>query len=283
MAEVTAEMVKKLRELTGARMLDCQKALKENQGQLEPAVAWLRKQNLAAGAKAEGKAAEEGMLAAKLSADGQALVVVELSANTDFVTKNDEYRKLLEDLAALAEAKRVPSAAELLQAELRGRVVAEVVKELAGKIGENIGVKRVERVEGEFGYYIHHDHKQGAVVTLTGISGEKARALGKDLAIHIVSAKPVPSCLKREDLAPEVVEKEREILRDRLKNDPKNAKKPPEILSKIVDGQLGKFYAENCLLDQAYIRDDSKSVAQFLKEQGAGVGIARFLYFKIGG
>ncbi|MBI3830669.1 MAG: translation elongation factor Ts [Planctomycetes bacterium] len=278
MAEVTAEMVKNLRERTGARLLDCQKALKETGANIEEAIAWLRTKNLAAGAKVGEKTAEEGMIGVKTG--GNALAAVELSANTDFVTKNDEYRKLLDQLADLALTSKSASADELLKQNLGGRSVAEVVKELAGKIGENIAVKRVARVEGEFGYYLHSDYKQFAAVELTGVTGEKAQGIGKDLSMHVVFAKP--TCLKREEVPQDVVNKEMEIAQERLKNDPKNSKKPPEILAKIAQGQLDKFYGQIVLVDQPYYRENAKSVTQHLKEQGGGIAIKKYVYMKVG-
>lgn len=278
MAEVTAEMVKNLRERTGARLLDCQKALKENSGDMENAVAWLRKQNLAQGAKVGEKAAEEGMIGVKTGSG--ALAAVELSANTDFVTKNDEYRKLLEQLADLALASKAQNADELAKQSLGGRAVSEVVKELAGKIGENIAIKSVIRIEGEFGYYLHSDYKQFAAVQLAGATGEKAQAIGKDLSMHVVFAKP--TALARSEVPQDLVNKEMEIAQDRLKNDPKNSKKPPEILAKIAQGQLDKFYGTIVLVDQPYYRENAKTVTQHLKEQGGEISIKRYVYLKVG-
>ena len=280
MAESEMDKIKKLREETGARVLDVQKALKECSGNLDEARTWLRKKNLATGAATSARAAAEGLIGCKLGADGKAIALVELTANTDFVTKNEEFRKLLNDLAALCEALKIDSPDVLLRQRMNGRSVSEVVQELAGKIGENIAVKQVARVEGEFGYYVHHDGKQAAVVELSGAAGEKAQALGKDLAMHVVFAKP--KCVTREDVPADLVAKEKEILAERLKSDPKNASKPPQILAKIAEGQLGKFYASICLLDQPYYRENAKTVSQFLKEQGSGITVKRFVHLKVG-
>src|SRR6185295_5323867 len=157
--------------------------------------------------------------------------------------------------------------------------VSEVVKELAGKIGENIAVKRVAYVEGEFGYYLHSDYKQFAAVELTAVTREKAQAIGKDLSMHVVFAKP--TCLKREQVPQDLVSKEMEIAQDRLKNDPKNSKKPPEILAKIAQGQLDKFYGTIDLVDQPYYRENAKTVTQHLKEQGGGIAVKRYVYIKV--
>lgn len=288
MADVAAQLVAKLREKTGARMMDCKKALIETQaeaasqgedGWLAAAETWLRKKSLDKGHAMAERAATEGRLGHKLSADGRALTVVEVSANTDFVAKNEEFLKLLDDLVALADAGRTDSAEKLNVLSLDGTPVPDAVKTLAGKIGENIAVKRVARIEGEIGYYIHFDSKQGAAVEVGGPTGEQAKALGKDLSMHIVFAKP--AYLTREEVPADLVKKETEIIAERLKNDPKNAKKPPEILSKIATGQLGKFFAGIVLPDQPYYRDAAKTVAQVLKENG-GATVKRFVRFQVG-
>jgi len=288
MADVSAQLVAKLREKTGARVMDCKKALTETQAEaggkgdeawLVSGETWLRKKSLDKGHAMSERAATEGRLGCKVAGDGKAITVVEMSANTDFVAKNEEFLKLLEDLLNLADTQEVDSAEKLNSLPLGGAPVAEVVKGLAGKIGENIGIKRVVRVEGEFGYYIHFDNKQGAVVEVGGVSGEQAQALGKDLAMHIVFAKP--ACLTRAEVSAELIKKETEIIAEKLKNDPRNAKKPPEILNKIATGQLGKFFASIVLPDQPYYRDGNKTVAQVLKESGAGT-VKRFVRFQVG-
>jgi elongation factor Ts len=288
MADVSAQLVGKLREKTGARIMDCKKALTETQAEaggkgdeawLGAGETWLRKKSLDKGHAMAERAATEGRLGHKISSDGKAITVVEMSANTDFVAKNEEFLRLLDDLLNLADAQKVDSAEKLNSLPLGGTPVAELVKALAGKIGENIAIKRVVRVEGEFGYYIHFDNKQGAVVEVGGVSGEKAQALGKDMAMHIVFAKP--ACLTREEVPADLIKKETEIIAERLKNDPRNAKKPPEILNKIATGQLGKFFASIVLPDQPYYRDGNKTVAQVLKESGAGT-VKRFVRFQVG-
>ncbi|MCK6474589.1 MAG: translation elongation factor Ts [Planctomycetes bacterium] len=274
-----ANLIKELREKTSARINDCVKALKECGDDLEKAVEWLRKQNLVQGAKASTRGAEEGRLGIKV--DGGALTLVELTATTDFSAKNDDFKKLLNQLVDLAAAGKVGTPEALLKKELGGRPVEEVVKETAGKIGENIAVKRVLRVEGAFGYYLHSDYKQGAVVELDGVTGDKAAEVGKDLAMHIVFAKP--RFLNSSEVPAAEVAKEKDIISEKLKADPKNAKKPADILDKIATGQLGKFYAEICLLDQAYYKENKINVTEALKQQaGPGAKVKKFHYFKVG-
>ncbi|HYF48002.1 MAG TPA: translation elongation factor Ts [Planctomycetota bacterium] len=285
MAEISAALVGRLREKTGARLMDCKKALTETAAEgggdeskwTAAAEAWLRKKNIATGEKVGAeKAAQEGLLGHKVA--GGAITVVEMTANTDFVAKNDEFRKMLADLVDLADKNKIDSLEKLNAQSLNGTPVQEAVKVLAGKIGENIGIKRVVRVEGDFGYYIHHNDKEGAIVQLAGVSGEKATAVGKDIAMHVVFAKP--SALTRDEVPQELIKKETDIATEKLKNDPKNANKPPEILSKIVQGQINKFYGSIVLPDQPYYKDGNKTVAAVLKESGATV--KRFVRFQVG-
>lgn len=284
MAEISAQLVGKLREKTGARLMDCKKALTETAadsgkgeaGWMESAEAWLRKKNLDKGDKMAEKAATEGLLGYKVSPN--AITVVEMTANTDFVCKNDEFLKLLKDLVEMADAQNITDTAKLASAPLGGTAVTDAVKSLAGKIGENIGLKRVVRCTGEFGFYIHHDNKQGAVVELSGVTGDKAREVGKDIAMHVVFAKP--NFLSRDEVPADLVQKETDIASEKLKSDPKNANKPAEILKKIVAGQVNKFFSTLVLPDQPYYKESSKTVAQVLKDQGATV--KRFVRFEVG-
>ncbi len=278
---VDASKVKELREMTGARMKDCVTALKETDGDMEKAVAFLRTQNLAKGEATSARTAEEGSIGYKLAADGSAISLIQLSANTDFVVKNDEYKTLVNNLLEVVDKGKITSADELNKQELGGRPVEEVVRELAGKIGENIAIKQVVRAEGAFGYYVHHDAKQGAVVELEGIEGEKAQELGKDLAMHVVFAKP--KCLTRDEVSEEDIAKEKAIVSDRLKTDPKNAKKPAEILEKIAVGQLNKFFGQVCMIDQPYYKENKKTVTQILKETGGpDLKVKRFVHLHVG-
>jgi elongation factor Ts len=286
MAEINAQLVGKVREKTGARLMDAKKALVETQNEsskgeaawLEAAETWLRKVTGDRGSEQAKKAATEGLLGHKVSADGRAITVVEMTANTDFVAKNEQYVKLLNDLVEMSHKDKITSVETLNAKQIGGKPVSEVVTSLAGTIGENIGVKRVIHMEGDVGFYIHFDNKQGAVVELSGVTGEKATALGKDISMHIVFAKP--NFLVREEVPAEAVAKETAIIADKLKDDPKNAKKPPEILQKIAAGQLNKFYGEVVLPDQAYYRDGAKTVAQILKDNGATV--KKFVRFQVG-
>jgi elongation factor Ts len=285
--EIPAALVGKLREKSGARLMDCKKALSESGAEfsskgedkwLDAAEGWLRKKSLDKGGAMADRTASEGLLGHKLSSDGKTLTVVEMTANTDFVAKNAEFLKLLNDLVELADSNKIDAAEKLSGLKLNGELVSDVVKSLAGKIGENISLKRVVRIEGEIGYYIHFDNKQGAAVEVGGATGEKAQAIGKDISMHIVFAKP--DYLTRDQVSPELVKKETDIVTEKLKTDPKNASKPPEILNKIAAGQLNKFFSTIVLPDQPYYKDGNKTVAQVLKDQNASV--KRFVRFQVG-
>ena len=286
MAEITAQLVGKLREKTGQRLMDCKKALTETsafaeKGEaawLDAAEANLRKKGLDKGGAMAEKAATEGLLGHKVSSDGRTLTVVEMTASTDFSAKNAEFTKLLGELVELADKGKLDSVEKLNALTLNGTSVSDAVKTLAGKIGENIAIKRVVHYHGDIGFYIHHDNKQGAVVELAGITGEKAVAVGKDISMHIVFAKP--SCLTREEVSQDLLKKEMDIAMDKLKTDPKNAGKPAAILEKIVAGQVNKFYSTLVLPDQEYYKDGSKTVAKVLAESGATV--KRFTRFEVG-
>jgi elongation factor Ts len=274
------EQLKALRQATGARMLDCQKALKECGGNMDEAMAWLRKKNLAAGEATSARQAQEGLLGVKMGADGRAMAIVEVSSNTDFVARNDKFKTLVGQLADLCEGLKIDSVEVLQRQRLNGRGVSEILQELAGTMGENIAIKRVAFIEGELGSYVHFDQKQAAVVELEGVTGEKAKELGKELAMHVVFAKP--TCIMPAEVPAADVEKEKAIIQERLKEDPKNSNKPPQILEKIAEGQLGKFYAAVCLNEQPYFRENAKKISQILKESG-GAKVKRFIYMKVGG
>lgn len=286
MPEINAQLVGKLRERTGQRLMDCKKALTETisfaekgeEAWLTAAEDWLRKAGLDKGGKMAEKSATEGLLGYKVSGDGRTITVVEMTASTDFSARNAEFGKLLNELVELANTNKIDSAEKLSAMTLNGTTVADNVKALAGKIGENIGLKRVVRYDGDIGFYIHHDNKQGAIVELTGVTGEKAAAIGKDIAMHIVFAKP--SHLTRDEVPAEALKRETDIAMEKLKSDPKNASKPANILEKIVSGQVNKFYSTLVLPDQEYYKDGSKTVAKVVGEQGAAV--KRFTRFEVG-
>jgi len=295
---VTADMVKDLRQKTGARMMDCKAAL-DATSDFNAAVDWLKKKNL--DTEVGGKPSAEGLLgcffnsglsclqAGEVGPPEKSITVVELSASTDFACQSDDFRSLLRHLVGRADFEKIGSVEALNAAQYSAQQpgatgfiadpIVDRVRALAGRVGENIFIKRVVRMTGEFGYYIHFDNKQGAVVQLEGATGELAEKIGKDIAMHIVFAKP--DYLSREQVPQADVDREKAIIESRLKDDPKNSKKPPEIIEKIVTGQLAKFFSQKVIGDQGYYKDEKKPLSQILKD--LGVKIVRFERFQVGG
>lgn len=286
MAQVNAQMVKELRQRTGAGMMDCKRCMDEADGNMEKAVELIRKAGLAKGNKQESREAGEGLLGFRAADDGSAVTIVQMSSSTDFTAHNDEFRTLLNELATLAFEEKCDRVAEdqpgngpaLLSLPYKDADVKEVVTALAGKTGENIQVARVARLEGAVGWYVHHDNKQAAAVRLSGVNGEQARELGKELAMHVVFSKP--KYLDRGEVPKELSAKEKEIAAAQLKDDPKMQNKPPQVLEKIAEGKLSKFFGELCLRDQPYFKDNTKTVKQILKQHGAEV--EEYVLFEIG-
>lgn len=274
---ITAEMVKTLREKTGARLMDCKHALTSTNGDFEKALDWVKQKNLDLGAATTSKSATEGLLGFTES-DG-ALTIVEMSASTDFATQNQEFKDRLNLVTKTAHDNKIDSVEKLNSAILAsGMSVQDSIKELAGLIGENIAIRRVVRVEGNFGYYIHFDHKQGAIVELDGVAGDLAQKIGKDLSMHVVFAKPL--YLTRAEVPAANVEREKSVIDARLKDDPKNAGKGQFILDRIVEGQLNKSFSKTVLLDQPYYREEKKTVSKILEELGVKVTRFSYLYTK---
>jgi len=205
------------------------------------------------------------------------MTIVEMSASTDFAAQNEKFKDELNFITRVAFNEKVTSAEQLEAVILPGMTVRDKIKELAGLIGENIAIRQVVRVEGNFGYYIHFDHKQGAIVELDGVAGDLAKKIGKDLAMHVVFAKPL--YLTRAEVPVADVEREKAVIEARLKDDPKNATKPPMMIEKIIEGQLNKFYGKTVFLDQPYYRENKKTVAKILEE--LGVKVTRFSHLNV--
>ncbi len=290
MAEISAAMVKELREKTGAGMMDCKKALGAAEGDFEKAVTWLREKGLAAAAKKGGRVAAEGLVDVYAADDVAA--VVEVNCETDFVAKNPDFRAFVAELAEVV-AKKNPGTVDDLntQATKSGATVKDALTEKIAKIGENMQIRRFARVHttgtspGTVGTYVHGGGNIGVLVELSvddagKAKSDTAKALAKDLAMHVAAASPM--FLRREEADQKVVENERSIYREKAKAEGK----PEKILDKIVDGQVQKFLAENCLLEQAFVKDPDITVSKLLekvgKELGAKVDIKSVQRFKVG-
>ncbi len=285
MANISASMVSELRTKTGAGMMDCKKALSEANGNMDEAVDILRKKGLSAAAKKSGRVAAEGLIVA--TGQGNKGVVVEVNSETDFVAKNPGFQGFAAGVAEVVLSNNPADVAALAGTAYpgTGRNVGEEQTHQIATIGENINVRRFARFEvaaGAVVSYIHGGGKIGVLVELTTEKGEDERVLtlARQLAMHVAAASP--QYLRREEVPAEVVEKEKEIMRVKAKE----SGKPDNIIEKILEGQVNKFYGEVCLLEQAYVIDPdqkiNKVVAALAKEVGAPVELTRYVRFQLG-
>ncbi len=273
---VTAETVRQLRERTGAGMMECKKALVETGGDLEAAAELMRKQGLAKADKKASRVAAEGVITTATSADGKSAVLVEVNCETDFVARGDDFTAFAKDVAAVALAGKPASVEELGAQKLpSGETVDERRRALVAKIGENISVRRFERVEspGILGSYLHGTR----IGTLVALEGGDA-ALAKDLAMHVAASNP--AYLSAADVPEEAKAKERGIRIDIMKNDEKNKGKPENILAKIVEGGMNKWLGEITLLGQPFVKDDKLTVEKLLA--GAKAKVLRYARLEVG-
>ena len=281
----TAADVKNLREMTGVGMMDCKKALTATDGDMDKAVEWLREKGMAASAKKAGRIAAEGMAYAAVI-DGVG-VVVEVNAETDFVGKNEKFVDFVKGVAAVV-AKEKPADLDALMAAPygNGRTVQEEQQEMVLVIGENIKVRRFAFfTEGVSVPYIHAGGKIGVLVNLeTSLSAEQVNEVGKDMAMQIAALNP--RFLDKSQVSQDVLDEEKKIMLVQMENDPKMAAKPEKVKEGIVQGKLGKFYKENCLLQQEFVKDNSMSVEQYAakvaKELGGTIKLKDAVRFEKG-
>ena len=260
---ITAQGINKLRQATGAGMMDCRKALTETGGDFEAAIDWLRKQGQKVAAKRSDREAKEGVVIAKTTADNKTGFIVTISSETDFVSKNADFVAFAQSIADAAVANNVNSAAELNNVEINGTKVSDLINDKLASIGEKIGVARFERIEAPYvASYIHGAYRMGVLV---GLSKEAPEA-GKDVAMQIAAMNPL--AVDAASVPAETVERERAIVVDQMKQDPKMAGKPDEMIAKIAEGKLNAFFKENTLAAQAFVKDSSKTVADYLKSAG---------------
>ena len=269
---VTASLVKELREKTGAGMMDCKKVLTETDGDLEKATELLRERGIAKAAKKSGRVAAEGIVEAYISEDGKVGAIVEVNSETDFVGKNEEFRTFVMNVAKQVVEKNPADVESLLaqdSIEEPGKTVQEVLVGKIATIGENLNIRRFARFasEGLVGKYIHGDGKIAVLINMKKGSKEVA----KDVCMQIAAARP--EYLNEESVPAERIEKEKEILKIQTMNEGK----PEAIAEKIVEGRIGKFFSEICLLDQQFVKNPDIKVSQLLKEKDAEVvEFARF-------
>ena len=270
----TAKDVMTLREMSGAGMMDCKKALTECNGDMDKAMDYLREKSLAASAKKASRIAAEGVVASCISADAKVAAIVEMNCETDFVAKTDDFKALVAEVAKLVVEKNPADVDALMAIETGDGTVAELVTRAVAKIGEKITIRRFARKEGALvDTYIHLGGKIGVLVE-AGCDCDKAKAVIHDVAMHIAAAKPTALC--KEDVDQSELDKEREILKAQALNEPKP--KPMNIIEKMVEGRIAKYFKEICLLEQPFVKDPDQSVSQILGD----VEIKGFVRFEMG-
>lgn len=262
MAEITASMVKELRERTDAPMMDCKKALNEAGGDMQKAEEILRVKFGAKAAKSAGRIAAEGMVGVHITPDGKTGAIIEVNCETDFVAKNDDFQALVKNLAQMVVEHNPADVAALSAMKIGDKTVEAVRTELVGKIGENMSIRRFVRVEaqGKLASYVHGGAKIGVLVDVTG-----DEALAKDIAMHIAAAKP--KALDASGVPQDLIEAERRVAAQKAAE----SGKPANIIEKMVEGAVQKFLKEVTLLSQPFVKDDKVTVGDLLKSKGAQV------------
>jgi elongation factor Ts len=288
MSEISASMVVKLRKITGQGMMDCKSALAEADGDIDKAVQILRKKGLATLAKRAERETSQGLVVSKSSDDGKTAVLATLCCETDFVARSSDFVAAAQALADFALACPADEGAEnVLETSLNGQKFSDIVTETVSKTGEKIQVGDYTKCKldgpGLISIYIHFNGKVGTMVQIETSSDDIADAgvlkrTASDIAMHITATKPMS--LDKDGLKPEIVEQEKAVFREQVKD------KPANIIEKIIEGKMKKFYSENCLLEQPFVKDDSKTVAQVLteaaKEAGGQAKIKGFVRFDVG-
>ncbi len=293
MAAITAGMVKELREMTGAGMMDCKKALGETDGDMEAAVEYLRKKGLAGAEKKAGRIAAEGVVATCLVNDDKKAVVVEVNAETDFVAKNEKFQSYVADVAAQAVNTKAADM-DAFMAEKWEKDSSLTVKEALSSqisiIGENMNIRRFEQMEENAGFivsYIHGGGKIGVLVDVeSDVVNDAIKEMGKNIAMQAAALKP--SFTNRDEVDADYIAKEKEILLAQIKNDPKEASKPEKVIEGMINGRINKELKEIVLLDQVYVKAEDgkqtveKYVAEVAKANNATIKVKKFIRFETG-
>ena len=268
---ISAQDVNKLRQMTGAGMMDCKKALSEANGDFEAAVDILRKKGQKVSASRADKQASEGAVFVKTNDTATEGVIIALNCETDFVAKNEEFVKLGEILISNALSKNPSSADELKNIQVEGRAIGELMTDLMGKIGEKLEISTFERVRGEKVVpYIHAGSKLGVLVSFKGVNGGNLNEVGRDVAMQIAAMNPV--AVDKNDVDQATIQREIEIGKDQARAEGK----PEDMLEKIALGKLNKFYKESTLLNQSFVKDPNKSIAQLLNDVTKGLTVSEF-------
>ena len=288
---ITAGMVKDLREMTGAGMMDCKKALAECDGNMDEAIEFLRKKGLAAAEKKASRIAAEGICDTCISEDGKVAAIVEVNSETDFVAKNDTFKAYVADVcaqAAASDAKDIDAFLAETWAKDTSKTVNEALAAQIAIIGENMKIRRFEKVVAADGFvesYIHGGGKIGILVEFkSNVYTAAVRECAKNVAMQIAAMSP--KYVRQSEISEEYIAKEKEILKEQAMNDPANANKPEAIIDKMLVGRLNKQMKEICLVDQAYVKDGDMTVAKYIesvaKAEGCELDIVKFVRFTTG-
>ena len=290
MAAITAKMVSDLRTKTGCGMMECKKALSETNGDFDEAVKVLREKGLAVAAKKASRIAAEGVVDILVSDDKKSAAMIEVNAETDFVAKNAVFLEFVQGILKTILATRPANVEELLTKQYldTDMTVEAKLKDMIFTIGENMNIRRFVIVDGVVSTYIHGKGTTGVIVKFNAddalVDNADFVEFSKNIALQ-VAGMPVPY-LNREAVPAEVVEEEKGIILAQLKNDPKNASKPEQILEKMITGKIGKFFEKNCLVEQSYVKDDKMTVGQYVdataKALGTKISIVEFVMFERG-
>jgi len=281
--EITPEIIKKLRDRTGAGMMDCKRALEATGGDMDKAIEYLRKKGAAVSQKRADRAAKEGVIATRVSADARTGVIVEVNCETDFVGRSADFVAFAHAVAEAIE-KHQPAGLEQVPAlESGGKTIAQHLNDLLAKVGENVGIRRFEIVrsaDGAISGYTHLGNKIGVLVELTGAAVADAATTGRDVAMQVAAMNP--AVIQREQVDKAAVASELEVYKTQAKNEGK----PDAIVERIAQGRLEKYYQEVVLLEQTFIKDGGKSLRDYLQESAAKAGkkfaIARFIRYYLG-
>ena len=274
---ITAADINKLRQATGAGMMDCRKALTETGGDFEGAIDWLRKQGQKVAAKRSDREAKEGVIIAQTYADKKIGFIITISSETDFVSKNTDFIAFAQSIADAAVANDVKSAEELSEVTVGGAKVSDLINDKLAAIGEKIGIARFERVEAPYvASYIHGAYRMGVLVALN----KEAAEAGRDVAMQIAAMNPL--AVDADSVSAETIERERAIVIETMKADPKMSGKPDEMVAKIAEGKLNAFFKEQTLVAQAFVKDNSKTVADYLKSVDKDLVVTKFVRVALG-
>jgi len=277
---ITAAEINKLRQTTGAGMMDCRKALVESDGDFEKAIDYLRKKGQKVAALRSDREAKEGVVIAKTTPDHKTGFIITLACETDFVAKNADFVAFAHSIMHEAVKHNVQSLEQLLSTPLDGATVADKINDQVAKIGEKLQLARFERVDAEaVAAYIHGAHRMGVLVGMSKNSPAVLEA-GRDVAMQIAAMNPV--AVDTDSVSPELIAREKAIVTDQIKNDPKMAGKPDEMIDKIAVGKLNAFFKENTLIAQPFVKDSSKTVGDYLKGVDAQIKITQFKRVQLG-